>query len=915
MAKKAQKFSVGIYDKGHLKNLAKRLKAIEGILGASITEGCKIGMLSLFDEWEKEFYFKDYPEVEKKIDALMKKMHGSITTTIEEGDREAWLLSAQKNDALVDSLAKKTGITKEQIRKWKQPNLEALEAFQERKTQGMNLSERVWNLTDQFKQELEMALELGLGEGKSAAALSRDVRKYLNEPHKLFRRVKDKDGILRLSKAAKAYHPGRGVYRSSYKNALRLTATENNMAYRTADHNRWQQLDFVIGIEIKLSNNHNCKGIPKGAFRDICDTLAGRYPKDFKFVGWHPFCRCQATPILAPMDEFIEAQKEMLDGKKPEPFKQETEYPQQFQEWVKDNKQKLQTAKKLPYFVKDNSAVIFTDILHVDNPVKPGAKATPTIIDRAAQRHAARTLEEVQHIKQQWEERKKKYAEIEKDVQELNKAFAGISDKSIDAMQKAFSSYDYKAAEKAAAKLKKIKNSLDKAKWVENPYQQAAGSSLNEVLETEKEMADKMKKWQKKYGYKTFNSATLQHQLAKLEWEKHEAGSGFYKHPKFAEKVIDSHIAKTKDKIEIAQLVNKYNDFVKYKTLHAKTSLFDKYMKEMENAICSNDKEAMKKAEAKIENEQKKIEAAEKKAAAKKTQKSSHTPLKSPNKNVKIATNTDESGFFKEKNIIYTQDPIGATDYGIKYTNVLKNSIEEFAKTKKGSVFDAKDLEALSKCKSAAEIGKAVTNMRRKYLRNSSELRALQDITESVRKECEMQVRAVCNFTYGWDYEIRQIQCGNTSVVSRRGHTLKEMQERAESLERYIECAPKWNGGTTYRGMSLSNKELENIIEEFKNGEGNMLGSASWSEEKKVSMGFAYDHIGETSQKFGDKKENAVLLYTKKHKRATPIRHISEFQGEMEVLSSKDVRWKLVKDEGVKTIGGDDYRVIQVEPV
>ena len=76
--------------------------------------------------------------------------------------------------------------------------------------------------------------------------MSRDVRRYLRNPDKLFRRVRDKHGNLRLSKAAKAYHPGRGVYRSSYRNALRLTATENNMAYRTADHLRWQQQPFVV---------------------------------------------------------------------------------------------------------------------------------------------------------------------------------------------------------------------------------------------------------------------------------------------------------------------------------------------------------------------------------------------------------------------------------------------------------------------------------------------------------------------------------------------------------------------------------------------------------------------------------------------------------------------------------------------
>ena len=53
-----------------------------------------------------------------------------------------------------------------------------------------------------------------------------------------------------------------------------------------------QQLDFILGIEVHLSNNHTClnaKGEPE-PFYDICDELQGRYPKDFKFTGWHPLC-------------------------------------------------------------------------------------------------------------------------------------------------------------------------------------------------------------------------------------------------------------------------------------------------------------------------------------------------------------------------------------------------------------------------------------------------------------------------------------------------------------------------------------------------------------------------------------------------------------------------------------------------
>ena len=141
----------------------------------------------------------------------------------------------------------------------------------------MNLSQRVWKYAEELKDAMELGIDVGLGEGKSAQQLSRDLRQYLNEPDRLYRRVRDKGGNLRLSKAAKMYHPGQGVYRSSAKNAQRLTRTEINMAYRESEYLRWQQLDFIVGIRVMLSNNHtikNSKGEPV-PFVDICDTLAG----------------------------------------------------------------------------------------------------------------------------------------------------------------------------------------------------------------------------------------------------------------------------------------------------------------------------------------------------------------------------------------------------------------------------------------------------------------------------------------------------------------------------------------------------------------------------------------------------------------------------------------------------------------
>lgn len=346
-----KKFTIGTYDKKHKENLAKRARKVQQLYDAAVKRIAQAAAPSLFDaDPQKEFHFEDFPALKKEMEALMQDLGSSLQANIEDGDQESWTLSNTKNDAMVDSIIGKKHLPKKVVQAWKHPHLEALNAFIARKEAGMNLSRRVWNLTQQFKSEMELALEMGMGEGKSAAALSRDIRKYLVEPNKLFRRVRDKSGALRLSKAAAAYHPGQGVYRSSYKNALRMTATENNIAYRTADHNRWQALPFVIGIEIHISNNHPTE--------DICDIFDGkRFPKDFKFTGWHPWCRCYAVSVLASQEEMDAYTTALMNGEDVSNWKftgQVEKMPKEFNKWMKDNQQRIASAKNMPYFIKDN---------------------------------------------------------------------------------------------------------------------------------------------------------------------------------------------------------------------------------------------------------------------------------------------------------------------------------------------------------------------------------------------------------------------------------------------------------------------------------------------------------------------------------------------------------------------------------
>lgn len=402
-------FTIGTYDKKHKENLAKRARKVQQLYDAAIKRIAQAAAPSLFDaDTKKEFHFEDFHALKKEMEALMQDLGSSLQTNIEDGDQESWTLSNTKNDAMVNSIIGKKHLPKKVVQAWKHPHLEALNAFIARKEAGMNLSRRVWNLTQQFKSEMELALELGMGEGKSAAALSRDIRKYLVEPNKLFRRVRDKSGALRLSKAAAAYHPGQGVYRSSYKNALRMTATENNIAYRTADHNRWQALPFVIGIEIHISNNHPTE--------DICDLFDGkRFPKDFKFTGWHPWCRCYAVSVLASQEEMDAYTTAIMNGEDVSHWKftgQVEKMPKEFNKWMKDNQARIENATSMPYFIKDNfkdgdpAKGLRWEVQKTDEKTAPAKTAHDIIMENAAKRHAERTSEQLDDIKDAWRERR-----------------------------------------------------------------------------------------------------------------------------------------------------------------------------------------------------------------------------------------------------------------------------------------------------------------------------------------------------------------------------------------------------------------------------------------------------------------------------------------------------------------------------
>lgn len=354
-----------------------------------------------------------------EVERLLRQLHSVATMAIQSGVKLEWAQANAECDKLVQSCFGKKALETPEFSAWTQRNEAAMAAFIARSENGLNLSQRVWKSCRQLRDEMEVAITVAVGDGTSAATMSRSVRKYLNDPDLMFRRFRYKDpetgewkrkwkkrvigedGKVHFIDYDKDSYQdewtGPGYYKSSAQNAMRVARTETNIAYRRADNTRWQQMDFVLGQRVQLSRNH-----PK---KDICDKLAGDYPPDFIFDGWHPQCFCFVTPILMDEEEIQKMNEAMLEGKEYKPRgKRITQYPENFKEWVRDNEDKILASHDIgtdPYFVRNNFNAV-QDILN------PKEQLTP--LEIAEQRHANRTPEQEEAIRLKWQERQERIA-------------------------------------------------------------------------------------------------------------------------------------------------------------------------------------------------------------------------------------------------------------------------------------------------------------------------------------------------------------------------------------------------------------------------------------------------------------------------------------------------------------------------
>lgn len=367
------------------------------------------------------FNFDLFPELRERLNQIFIEYFNDNMLCYKQGISDGVALAYSQDDV---NLGKYTILQDKAIDTARKA---AQTAFYERRVQrqsGLSLSDRVWNYAQMGKSEIETAIANvvadGLTKGTSAEELGRAVRQYLNNPdmmyrryHKLivdnaghkrrvvrwYRRHIDENGKVTF-KDEPLEKVGTGTYRSARMNSLRLMRTEINMAYHNANNERWQREPFVIGIRIWLSPEH-----PE---YDICDELMGEYPKNFVFTSWHPSCLCASAPITIQGEERREFYRRLMNGEdmsgyvSPNAIKTP---PAAWNKYINDQHDNILNAGergKLAYHLRDNTKYWLGQFT-ADEQKRMGFEVKKTIRQIADERHAKRTSEKENMLREYWQ--------------------------------------------------------------------------------------------------------------------------------------------------------------------------------------------------------------------------------------------------------------------------------------------------------------------------------------------------------------------------------------------------------------------------------------------------------------------------------------------------------------------------------
>ena len=163
-------------------------------------------------------------------------------------------------------------------------------------TDGLTLSDRIWNLNKLVRQRTDAIVLSGIARGQSAVEMAKELQRDILG----IKRPEDIPETLRWTKGISRSVRGRGTI---HYNALRLARTEIANAYHEAEVMAATASKVVSGLKWNLSPAHG--------IYDVCDQLAdqdvygmgpGVYPPEDTPLCPHPNDMCYVTREILPVE-------------------------------------------------------------------------------------------------------------------------------------------------------------------------------------------------------------------------------------------------------------------------------------------------------------------------------------------------------------------------------------------------------------------------------------------------------------------------------------------------------------------------------------------------------------------------------------------------------------------------------------
>lgn len=160
---------------------------------------------------------------------------------------------------------------------WARIHTQALDSVLKQRPYGLTLSKNVWDVTWQAQKQLLARVGSAVVTGESASSLARSVKDIL--------------GVSKVYRTVPLRETAPGVYKSTYKNALRLARTELARAYVEGQRQYIASKSWIKGVIHRIGSGNPCS---------ICADLAGTfYSKDtYSQIPVHPHCMCYEEMVL-----------------------------------------------------------------------------------------------------------------------------------------------------------------------------------------------------------------------------------------------------------------------------------------------------------------------------------------------------------------------------------------------------------------------------------------------------------------------------------------------------------------------------------------------------------------------------------------------------------------------------------------